>query len=251
MVENGWHIILMSSWIEKIAVMDTVDARFTHEWLDNIENIIGSCQPDYLVIQHMEPDHSANIANFMNVYQNTKIVSTEKAFAMMRQFFGTDFEGRKIVVGEGDTLSLGKHNLTFVLAPMVHWPEVMVTYDSADKVLFSADGFWKIRRFGCRRGLGVRGSPLLHWDCGQVRRTGSESAEKGVWVDIQIICPLHGPVLTENLGYYLNLYQTWSSYAAETEGIVIAYTSVYGHTKKAVETLADKLQRRMSEGCSA
>ena len=142
-VENGMAYNSYVIMDEKIAVMDTVDARFTHEWLDNIENIIGSRQPDYLVIQHMEPDHSANIANFMNVYQNTKIVSTEKAFAMMRQFFGTDFEGRKIVVGEGDTLSLGKHNLTFVLAPMVHWPEVMVTYDSADKVLFSADGFGK------------------------------------------------------------------------------------------------------------
>ena len=231
---------------EKIAVMDTVDARFTHEWLDNIENIIGSRQPDYLVIQHMEPDHSANIANFMNVYQNTKIVSTEKAFAMMRQFFGTDFEGRKIVVGEGDTLSLGKHNLTFVLAPMVHWPEVMVTYDSADKVLFSADGFGKFGALDVEEDWACEARRYYIGIVGKYGVQVQNLLKKASGLDIQIICPLHGPVLTENLGYYLNLYQTWSSYAAETEGIVIAYTSVYGHTKKAVETLADKL---LKEGC--
>ena len=231
---------------EKIAVMDTVDARFTHEWLDNIENIIGSRQPDYLVIQHMEPDHSANIANFMNVYQNTKIVSTEKAFAMMRQFFGTDFEGRKIVVGEGDTLSLGKHILTFVLAPMVHWPEVMVTYDSADKVLFSADGFGKFGALDVEEDWACEARRYYIGIVGKYGVQVQNLLKKASGLDIQIICPLHGPVLTENLGYYLNLYQTWSSYAAETEGIVIAYTSVYGHTKKAVETLADKL---LKEGC--
>ena len=231
---------------EKIAVMDTVDARFTHEWLDNIENIIGSRQPDYLVIQHMEPDHSANIANFMNVYQNTKIVSTEKAFAMMRQFFGTDFEGRKIVVGEGDTLSLGKHTLTFVLAPMVHWPEVMVTYDSADKVLFSADGFGKFGALDVEEDWACEARRYYIGIVGKYGVQVQNLLKKASGLDIQIICPLHGPVLTENLGYYLNLYQTWSSYAAETEGIVIAYTSVYGHTKKAVETLADKL---LKEGC--
>ena len=245
-VENGMAYNSYVIMDEKIAVMDTVDARFTHEWLDNIENIIGSRQPDYLVIQHMEPDHSANIANFMNVYQNTKIVSTEKAFAMMRQFFGTDFEGRKIVVGEGDTLSLGKHNLTFVLAPMVHWPEVMVTYDSADKVLFSADGFGKFGALDVEEDWACEARRHYIGIVGKYGVQVQNLLKKASGLDIQIICPLHGPVLTENLGYYLNLYQTWSSYAAETEGIVIAYTSVYGHTKKAVETLADKL---LKEGC--
>ena len=245
-VENGMAYNSYVIMDEKIAVMDTVDARFTHEWLDNIENIIGSRQPDYLVIQHMEPDHSANIANFMNVYQNTKIVSTEKAFAMMRQFFGTDFEGRKIVVGEGDTLSLGKHNLTFVLAPMVHWPEVMVTYDSADKVLFSADGFGKFGALDVEEDWACEARRYYIGIVGKYGVQVQNLLKKASGLDIQIICPLHGPVLTENLGYYLSLYQTWSSYAAETEGIVIAYTSVYGHTKKAVETLADKL---LKEGC--
>lgn len=245
-VENGMAYNSYVIMDEKIAVMDTVDARFTREWLDNIENIIGSRQPDYLVIQHMEPDHSANIANFMNVYQNTKIVSTEKAFAMMRQFFGTDFEGRKIVVGEGDTLSLGKHNLTFVLAPMVHWPEVMVTYDSADKVLFSADGFGKFGALDVEEDWACEARRYYIGIVGKYGVQVQNLLKKASGLDIQIICPLHGPVLTENLGYYLNLYQTWSSYAAETEGIVIAYTSVYGHTKKAVETLADKL---LKEGC--
>lgn len=245
-VENGMAYNSYVIMDEKIAVMDTVDARFTHEWLDNIENIIGSRQPDYLVIQHMEPDHSANIANFMNVYQNTKIVSTEKAFAMMRQFFGTDFEGRKIVVGEGDTLSLGKHTLTFVLAPMVHWPEVMVTYDSADKVLFSADGFGKFGALDVEEDWACEARRYYIGIVGKYGVQVQNLLKKASGLDIQIICPLHGPVLTENLGYYLNLYQTWSSYATETEGIVIAYTSVYGHTKKAVETLADKL---LKEGC--
>ena len=245
-VENGMAYNSYVIMDEKIAVMDTVDARFTHEWLDNIENIIGSRQPDYLVLQHMEPDHSANIANFMNVYQNTKIVSTEKAFAMMRQFFGTDFEGRKIVVGEGDTLSLGKHTLTFVLAPMVHWPEVMVTYDSADKVLFSADGFGKFGALDVEEDWACEARRYYIGIVGKYGVQVQNLLKKASGLDIQIICPLHGPVLTENLGYYLNLYQTWSSYAAETEGIVIAYTSVYGHTKKAVETLADKL---LKEGC--
>lgn len=245
-VENGMAYNSYVIMDEKIAVMDTVDARFTHEWLDNIENIIGSRQPDYLVIQHMEPDHSANIANFMNVYQNTKIVSTEKAFAMMRQFFGTDFEGRKIVVGEGDTLSLGKHILIFVLAPMVHWPEVMVTYDSADKVLFSADGFGKFGALDVEEDWACEARRYYIGIVGKYGVQVQNLLKKASGLDIQIICPLHGPVLTENLGYYLNLYQTWSSYAAETEGIVIAYTSVYGHTKKAVETLADKL---LKEGC--
>ena len=213
-VENGMAYNSYVIMDEKIAVMDTVDARF--------------------------------IANFMNVYQNTKIVSTEKAFAMMRQFFGTDFEGRKIVVGEGDTLSLGKHILTFVLAPMVHWPEVMVTYDSADKVLFSADGFGKFGALDVEEDWACEARRYYIGIVGKYGVQVQNLLKKASGLDIQIICPLHGPVLTENLGYYLNLYQTWSSYAAETEGIVIAYTSVYGHTKKAVETLADKL---LKEGC--
>lgn len=242
-VENGMSYNSYVIMDEKIAVMDTVDARFTHEWLDNIENVTGSRCPDYLIIQHMEPDHSANIANFMNVYRDTKIVSTEKAFVMMKQFFGMDFEGRKIVVGEGDTLSLGKHTLTFVLAPMVHWPEVMVTYDSLDKVLFSADGFGKFGALDVEEEWACEARRYYIGIVGKYGAQVQNLLKKAAGLDIQIICPLHGPVLTENLGYYLNLYHTWSSYTAETEGIVIAYTSVYGHTKKAVETLADKLHK--------
>ncbi len=231
---------------KKIAVFDTVDARFTHEWLDNIQKITGGKAPDYLIIQHMEPDHSANIANFMNIYKDTKIVSSAKAFSMMGQFFGTDFADRQIEVKEGDTLSLGKHELSFVAAPMVHWPEVIVTYDAYDKVLFSADGFGK---FGA---LDVEAD----WACearryyiGIVGKYGAQVQnllKKASGLDIQTICPLHGPVLQENLGYYLNLYNTWSSYGVETEGIMIAYTSVYGNTKKAVDLLADKLR---AKGC--
>ena len=231
---------------EKIAVLDTVDVNFTHEWLDNIQNTLGSRLPDYLIVQHMEPDHSANIANFIKAYPDVKIVSSAKAFAMMEKFFGTSFEERQIVVGEGDTLSLGKHNLTFVTAPMVHWPEVIVTYDSTDKVLFSADGFGK---FGA---LDVE----EEWACearryyiGIVGKYGAQVQallKKAAGLDIQIICPLHGPVLKENLGYYIGLYNTWSSYEPEDEGIVIAYTSVYGNTKKAVMHLEEKLR---ANGC--
>ncbi len=231
---------------EKIAVLDTVDVNFTHEWLDNIQNTLGSRLPDYLIVQHMEPDHSANIANFIKAYPDVKIVSSAKAFAMMEKFFGTSFEERQIVVGEGDTLSLGKHNLTFVTAPMVHWPEVIVTYDSTDKVLFSADGFGK---FGA---LDVE----EEWACearryyiGIVGKYGAQVQallKKAAGLDIQIICPLHGPVLKENLGYYIGLYNTWSSYEPEDEGIVIAYTSVYGNTKKAVMRLEEKLR---ANGC--
>ena len=231
---------------EKIAVFDTVDAHFTHEWLDNIENTVGSRCPDYLVIQHMEPDHSANIANFMQLYKETKIVSSAKAFSMMKQFFGTDFADRQIVVKEGDTLSLGKHLLTFVAAPMVHWPEVIVTYDSYDKVLFSADGFGK---FGALDVEEDWADEARRYYIGIVGKYGAQVQnllKKAAGLDIQTICPLHGPVLKENLGYYLGLYDTWSSYTAETEGILIAYTSVYGNTKKAVETLADKLR---TKGC--
>ncbi len=245
-VPNGMSYNSYAIIDEKIAIMDTVDANFTHEWLDNLQNALGSRKPDYLIVQHMEPDHSANIANFIKAYPDARIVSSAKAFAMMKNFFGTDFADRQIVVGEGDTLSLGKHNLTFVAAPMVHWPEVIVSYDSTDKVLFSADGFGK---FGA---LDVEED----WACearryyvGIVGRYGAQVQnllKKAAGLDIQIICPLHGPVLTENLGYYINLYNTWSSYQPEEEGIVIAYTSVYGNTKKAVLQLADKLR---ANGC--
>lgn len=231
---------------EKIAVMDTVDAAFTHEWLDNIQNVLGDKNPDYLIIQHMEPDHSANIANFIKNYPCATVVSSQKAFNMMKQFFGTDFTDNRIIVGEGDTLDLGKHKLTFVTAPMVHWPEVIVTYDSTDKVLFSADGFGKF------------GTPDTDedWACearryyiGIVGKYGVQVQsllKKAATLDIEKICPLHGPVLDNNLEYYLNLYNIWSSYQVEEEGIVIAYTSVYGNTKKAVYQLAEKLR---ANGC--
>ena len=231
---------------EKTAVMDTVDRNFTHQWLDNVAAALEGRKPDYLIIQHMEPDHSANIANFMKVYPDAQIVSSEKSFTMMNQFFGEEYADRRIVVGEGDTLNLGKHTLTFVTAPMVHWPEVIVTYDSCDKVLFSADGFGK---FGA---LDVD----EEWDCearryyiGIVGKYGKQVQrllQKAAGLDISIICPTHGPVLKENLGHYISLYDTWSSYGVESEGIVIAYTSVYGHTKAAVELLAEKLK---AKGC--
>ncbi len=231
---------------EKIAIMDTVDAAFTHQWLDNIQNTLGNRVPDYLIIQHMEPDHSANIMNFSKAYPNATIVSSSKAFAMMKNFFGTDFSERRLVVGEGDTLSLGKHTLAFVAAPMVHWPEVIVTYDTADKVLFSADGFGK---FGALDADEPWVDEARRYFIGIVGKYGAQVQnllKKAATLDIQMICPLHGPVLKENLGYYLNLYNTWSSYQPEEEGIVIAYTSVYGNTKKAVRQLAERLT---SNGC--
>jgi len=231
---------------EKIAVMDTVDAGFTHEWLDNIQNAIGAKIPDYLIVQHMEPDHSANIMNFIKAYPNTTVVASAKAFAMMKNFFGTDFADQRLVVGEGDTLSLGAHTLTFVTAPMVHWPEVIVTYDSKDKVLFSADGFGK---FGALDADEPWADEARRYYVGIVGKYGAQVQallKKAATLDIEKICPLHGPILTENLGYYLNLYNTWSSYQPEEEGIVIAYTSVYGNTKKAVLSLAEKIK---STGC--
>lgn len=245
-VENGMSYNSYAIVDEKIAVMDTVDARFRHEWLDNIQNTLLGKAPDFLIVQHMEPDHSANIANFANAYPNAKIVATAKAFVMMKQFFGTEFEDRRIVVSEGDTLSLGKHTLTFVTAPMVHWPEVMVTYDSCDKVLFSADGFGK---FGALDVDEEWACEARRYYIGIVGKYGTQVQnllKKASNLDIEIICPLHGPVLSENLGYYINLYNTWSSYAVETEGIVIAYTSVYGNTRKAVEKFAEMLR---SKGC--
>ena len=231
---------------EKIAIMDTVDQNFTHEWLDNIQNTLGGKKPDYLIVQHMEPDHSANIMNFIKAYPDAKIVSSTKAFAMMKNFFATDFAERQIVVGEGSTLSLGKHTLAFVTAPMVHWPEVIVTYDTADKVLFSADGFGK---FGALDADEDWSCEARRYYIGIVGKYGAQVQtllKKAANLDIEIICPLHGPVLTENLGYYIGLYDTWSSYQPEEEGIVIAYTSVYGNTKKAVLALADKLK---ANGC--
>ena len=243
-VPNGMSYNSYAIIDEKIAIMDTVDINFTHEWLDNLQNAIGSRKPDYLVIQHMEPDHSANIANFAKVYPDAKIVSSAKAFTMMKNFFGNDFSDRRIVVGEGDTLSLGKHTLTFVTAPMVHWPEVIVTYDSADKVLFSADGFGK---FGALDADEDWACEARRYYIGIVGKYGAQVQallKKAAGLDIEKICPLHGPILTENLGYYINLYNTWSSYTPEEEGIVIAYTSVYGNTKKAVMELANKLKAK-------
>lgn len=231
---------------EKIAVMDTVDRNFTHEWMDNLEAELGGRKPDYLIVQHMEPDHSANIANFMKAYPQALIVSSAKAFTMMKNFFGTDFSDRRVVVGEGDTLSLGRHTLAFVAAPMVHWPEVIVTYDSTDKILFSADGFGK---FGALDAEEEWACEARRYYIGIVGKYGAQVQallKKAAGLDIRIICPLHGPVLTENLGYYIDLYNTWSSYAVESEGIVIAYTSIYGNTKKAVDLFAEKLRSR---GC--
>lgn len=231
---------------EKVAVMDTVDKSFTHQWLDNLAAVLGKRKPDYLVVQHMEPDHAANIANFMKVYPETTVVSSAKAFAMMQNFFGTDYADRHLVVGEGSTLSLGQHTLTFVTAPMVHWPEVIVTYDSTDKVLFSADGFGK---FGALDADESWDDEARRYYIGIVGKYGPQVQallKKAAGLDIQIICPLHGPVLTENLGHYLNLYDIWSGYRVESEGIVVAYTSVYGHTKEAAELLAQKLE---AKGC--
>ncbi|MBR6523166.1 MAG: flavin reductase [Clostridia bacterium] len=245
-VKNG---ISYNSYVivdEKIAVMDTVDARFTHQWLDNLEGVLGDRKPDYLIIQHMEPDHSANIANFMRIYSDTVIVSSQKSFSMMEKFFGTDFSDRQIVINEGDSLNLGRHQLNFVAAPMVHWPEVMVTYDSTDKVLFSADGFGKFGAIGTDEAWADEARRYFIGIVGKYGAQVQNLLKKAAGLDIEIICPLHGPALTENLGYYINLYNTWSSYQAETDGIMIAYTSVYGNTKKAVEMLAEKFRKN---GC--
>ena len=258
-VPNGMAYNSYAIIDSQIAVMDTVDIRFAHQWLDNVSSALGGRKPDYLIIQHMEPDHAGNIANFMNLYPDAKIVASAKAFTMMKQFFGTDYSDRRIVVGEGDTLTLGAHTLTFVTAPMVHWPEVIVTYDSLDKVLFSADGFGK---FGAN-------DVEEEWDCearryyiGIVGKYGMQVQkllQKAATLDISIICPTHGPVLSENplnyvglpvisgsLSHYFNLYDIWSSYRPESEGVMIAYTSVYGHTREAVRLLESQLLRK---GC--
>ena len=231
---------------EKIAVMDTVDANFTHEWLDKLEQVLDGRKPDYLIVQHMEPDHAANVANFLKVYPDTTVVANVKTFQMIYNFFGLTLEGQKLEVTNGGTLSLGNHQLTFVFAPMVHWPEVMVTYDSTDKVLFSADGFGKFGALDVEEDWDDEARRYFIGIVGKYGTQVQSLLKVAATLDIQIICPLHGPVLSEDLGHYIGLYDTWSSYTPEEEGIVIAYTSVYGHTKKAVDLLADKLR---SKGC--
>ena len=240
-VENGMAYNSYVIMDEQIAVMDTVDGNFTDEWLKNISDVIGDRKPSYLIVQHMEPDHSANVANFLDLYKDAKVVATAKAFVMMKQFFGTDYPERQIVVKEGDTLSLGTHTLTFVLAPMFHWPEVMVTYDSKDKVLFSADAFGKFGALDVEEDWACEARRYYFGIVGKYGVQAQALLKKAAGLDIKTICALHGPILKENLGYYLDLYNTWSSYGVESEGVVIAYTSVYGNTKKAVELLADKL----------
>ena len=245
-VPNGMaynsYVILDS----KTAVVDTVDARFCHEWLDNIALALDRKAPDYLIVQHMEPDHSANIDKFMKNYPSTKIVSSKKAFAMMQNFFGTDYADRAVIVGEGDVLSLGEHTLTFVAAPMVHWPEVIVTYDSKDKVLFSADGFGKFGALDVDEEWACEARRYYFGIVGKYGAQVQALLKKASALDIEIICPLHGPILNEDLGYYLGLYDTWSAYRPESKGVFIAYTSVYGNTKKAAELLAEKLKEK---GC--
>ena len=231
---------------EKVAVMDTVDANFTDEWLANLAAVLEGRKPDYLVVQHMEPDHSASIDVFLKAYPEATVVSSAKAFAMMKNFFGSDYADRRIVVGEGDTLSLGEHTLTFVTAPMVHWPEVIVTYDSKDKVLFSADGFGKFGALDVEEDWACEARRYYIGIVGKYGPQVQSLLKKAATLDIQIICPLHGPVLTENLGYYINLYDIWSGYKVESEGVMIAYTSIYGNTKQAVELLAKTLEEK---GC--
>ena len=245
-VPNGMAYNSYAIMDEKIAIMDTVDQNFGEEWLNNIRTTLEGRNPDYLVVQHMEPDHSANIHNFLTVYPEAVVVSSAKAFAMMKNFFGTDYADRRIVVGEGDTLSLGEHTLTFVTAPMVHWPEVIVTYDSHDKVLFSADGFGKFGALDVEEDWACEARRYYIGIVGKYGAQVQALLKKAATLDIQIICPLHGPVLTENLGYYINKYDIWSSYKVEDEGVMIAYTSVYGNTKAAVELLAKKLEEK---GC--
>ncbi len=245
-VENG---MAYNSYViidDKIAVTDTVDAYFADEWFNNLKDAVGEREPDYLIVHHMEPDHSANIQRFAEKYKNAVIVASSKAFTMMKQFFGTDFADRRLVVNEGDTLSLGKHTLTFITAPMVHWPEVIVSYDSFDKVLFSADGFGKFGALDADEDWACEARRYYVGIVGKYGVQVQSLLKKASALDIKIICPLHGPVLSENLEYYINLYNIWSSYSVESEGVMIAYTSVYGNTKKAAELLAEKLREK---GC--
>ncbi len=245
-VPNGMAYNSYAIIDEKIAIMDSVDANFKEEWLDNIKSVLGDKSPDYLIVQHMEPDHSANVYEFALAYPNAEIVATDRAFVMMGKFFGTDYADRRIVVKDGDTLSLGKHQLTFCLAPMVHWPEVMMTYDATDKILFSADGFGKFGALDADEDWACEARRYYFGIVGKYGAQVQAVLKKASALDIQIICPLHGPILKENLGYYLNLYDVWSSYGVESEGTLICYTSVYGNTKKAVEMLADELK---ANGC--
>lgn len=245
-VEHGMAYNSYVIMDEKIAVFDTVDARFGEEWLANAASVFGSRQPDYLIIQHMEPDHSANIVKFMETYPDAKIAASAKAFSMMKQFYGSDFSDRQVVLKDGDTLSLGKHSLTFIAAPMVHWPEVLVTYDACDKVLFSADGFGKFGALDIEEDWACEARRYYFGIVGKFGAQVQNLLKKAAGLDIQTICPLHGPVLKENLSYYIGLYNTWSSYSAETKGVTIAYASAYGNTKKAAELLAEKLYEK---GC--
>ena len=245
-VPNGMSYNSYAILDEKTAIMDAVDANFVEEWLDNVKAVLEGREPDYLVVHHMEPDHSAGIAEFLKVYPKAVVVSSAKAFAMMKNYFGTDYADRRIVIAEGDKLNLGKHELTFVAAPMVHWPEVMVSYDSCDKVLFSADGFGKFGALDVEEDWACEARRYYIGIVGKYGAQVQALLKKAAALDIAIICPLHGPVLTENLGYYINLYDIWSSYGVESEGVMIAYTSVYGNTKKAVELLEKKL---LEKGC--
>lgn len=245
-VENGMAYNSYVIMDEKIAVMDTVDTNFEQEWLDNLKAALNSRTPDYLIVQHMEPDHSASIAAFTAAYPNVTIVASAPAFTMMKQFFGTDYADRRQVIKEGDSISLGTHTLQFVAAPMVHWPEVMVTYDAKDKVLFSADGFGKFGALDTDEDWACEARRYYFGIVGKYGMQVQNLLKKASALDIQIICPLHGPILKESLEYYVNLYQTWSSYGVESEGVMIAYTSVYGNTKKAAELLAEKLTEK---GC--
>jgi len=245
-VENGMAYNSYVIMDEKIAVMDSVDANFGEEWLSNIEEALEGRTPDYLIVQHMEPDHSANIKSFTDKYESATVVATAKAFTMINQFFGTDYADRRVVVAEGDTLGLGKHTLTFVMAPMVHWPEVMVTYDSCDKVLFSADGFGKFGALDVEEDWACEARRYYIGIVGKYGAQVQSLLKKAAGLEINVICPLHGPVLTENLRYYINLYNIWSSYEVESEGVMIAYSSVYGHTEAAVVKLADMLEEK---GC--
>lgn len=246
-VPNGMAYNSYAIFDEKIAIMNTVDINFTEEWLNNIREVLAGRQPDYLVVQHMEPDHSANIANFIREYPEVKIVSSAMAFNMMKQFFGTDFSDNRIVVSDGDTLELGERTLTFIAAPMVHWPEVMVVYDNKDKVLFSADGFGKFGALDVEEDWACEARRYYIGIVGKYGMQVQNLLKKAAGLDIEVICPLHGPVLMENLEYYLKLYQIWSSYDVESEGIMIAYTSVYGNTGNAVCELAECLK---ANGCS-
>ena len=241
-VPNGMAYNSYAIIDEKIAIMDTVDASFGEEWLNNIKTALNGKKPNFLVVQHMEPDHSANIVNFTNAYPDAVIVASDKAFKMMQNFFGVDFSDKSVVVKDGDTLSLGSRELKFFTAPMVHWPEVIVTYDTADKVLFSADGFGKFGALDCDEDWACEARRYYFGIVGKYGVQVQALLKKAATLEIEKICPLHGPVLDKNLGYYLNLYNTWSSYQPEEEGIMIAYTSIYGNTQKAVMLLAEKLE---------